>query len=349
MHLKNISLIIQKYKLAIWVFILSIVVIQGMAFTMMNNYTESVSPDALNYMEIAKGNFDQNPIQKYRVIIPMVAAAINYVLGNVFEKIRPWSFEGDFSLFVSFWIVNSILTALFGVVTFLLCRAYDNSIIASSVGLLALLTCRWTPYIAGLPLIDSLFCFVSVLALLGIKKKDNALLIFSIMLGPWAKESFIFVAPVIFFFASMSKLKQIAWFLLSGIFVFSFRIYFDKYTGTIFSDSMEHIAAHLRDFYSAISRLFSFHGLYEIFSVTGLWIFIPVYLMIRKTKRFKKQLKELDKFMYAYLMCVFVQALVSSELARMFYLALPVLAVYIAMSVDSLIPSLKRVELVNEI
>ena len=347
MSLKNISVLIQKHQLVIWVFILSLAIIQGISFTMMNNYTEPLSPDALNYIEIAKGNFDQNPIQKYRIVIPLLAAGINYIVGDLFEKIKPWSFEGDFSLFVSFWIVNNVLTALFGVATFLLCRAYRSSIVASSVGLLALLTCRWTAYMAGLPLIDSLFCLVSVLALLGIKRKDNVLIVFCILLGPWAKESFIFVAPVIFFFASMNKFKQIGWFLLSGILIFTFRIYFDQYTGTTLVDSLQHDVAHLNRFYYAVSRLFSFHGLYEIFSVTGLWIFIPLYLMIKKAKRFKEQFKELDKFMYAYLVCVFVQAIVSTELARMFYQALPVLSVYIAMSVDSLLPSFKKVDFIN--
>lgn len=344
MVVKSIFLTIRKYKMPILVFVFSIAVVQGISFTMMSNYSESMGPDALIYMEIAKGNFDQNPIQKYRVVVPMMAAGIDVIFGEAFEKIKPWSFEGEFSLFVSFWIINNIIVAFFGLVTFLLCRIYNISLVASILGLLVLLTCRWTAYMAGLPLIDSLFCLVSVLVLLGIKEKRNNLIVFCILIGPWAKESFIFVTPVIFFFSSINKLKQIGWFLLSGLLVFTFRFYFDKYTGTTIGDSLRGDLSHLNNFYDALLRLFSFHGIYEIFSVTGLWIILPCYLMIRNIQRFKEHLKELDWHIYAYLLCVIVQAIVSAELARMFYLGLPVLAVFVAMSADSLIPSLRKVD-----
>ncbi len=347
MAFNDVLLVIKKYRLPLLVFVFSIAVIQGDSFTMMSNYTESVSPDALNYMKMATGNFDQNPIQKYRVIVPMLAAAMDFLFGEIFEKIKPWSFSGDFSLFVSFWIVNNCIMALFGVATFLLCRENGSSTIASIVGLLALLTCRWTPYMAGLPLIDSLFCLVSVLVLVGLKKKHNTLIVICILIGPWAKEAFIFVAPVIFFFASLNKFKQIGWFILSGVLVFSFRFYFDQYSNTTIADSIEKDFGHFNNFFDALSRLFSFHGLYEIFSVTGLWVIIPFYLFVKNRIQFKMQLKVLDKFMYAYLICVFVQAIISVELARMFYLAMPFLSVYIALSVDTLIPSLREVDLIN--
>jgi hypothetical protein len=344
MIVKNAFLTIKKYKLAILVFVFSLAIIQGISFTLMNNYNESMGSDALIYMEMAKGNFDQNPIQKYRVVVPMLAAGINFIFGGLFEKIKPWSFERDFSLFVSFWIINNIIVAFFGLVTFLLCRAYNISLMGSILGLLVLLTCRWTAYMAGLPLIDSLFCLVSALALLGIKERNNNIIIFCILIGPWAKESFIFVAPVIFFFSSLNKFKQVGWFLFSGFLVFTFRFYFDQYTGTTMGDSLRGDLSHLSNFYKAIFRLFSFHGIYEIFSVTGLWIILPCYLMISNMQRFKGQLKELNWYMYAYLLCVFVQAIISEELARMFYLALPVLSVCVALSIDSLIPSLRKVD-----
>ncbi len=340
---------VKKYRLSIFVFLFSLAIVQGVSFTLMNNYTESMGSDALIYMEIAKGNFDQNPIQKYRVVIPLMAGGVDLIFGGLFEKIKPWSFEGDFSLFVSFWIINTILISFFSLATFLLCRAYKISMIAAFVGLLALLTCRWTAYMAGLPLIDSLFCLISVLVLLGIKEKNNLLIVLCILIGPWAKESFIFVAPVIFLFAPLNKFKQIGWFLLSGVLVFTFRYYFDQLTGTTIEDSLKKDLGHLENIYSALSRLFSFHGIYELFSVTGLWIFIPCYLWIKNVQRFKGLLKELDVFMYFYVGCVFAQAIVSAELARMFYLALPVLVIFVGLTIDSLVPSLRTVDPVKEI
>ncbi len=329
-------------KYCIGIFLFSIAMMQGISFTVMNNYTESMSPDALSYVEIAKGNFDQEPIHKYRVLVPFAAAGVDFLLGPVFEKIRPWSFEGDFSLFVSFWIVNTTLMALFVTAVFFLCRAYAVSVTGAIVGLMTIYTCRWTAYLAGLPLVDSLYCLVSTLVLLGIKKKNNMLIVFCILIGPWAKESFIFIAPLIFFFASMHKLKQLGWFLLSGALVFGFRFYLDHYMGIAPGVSLERSIAHLHNFYYSTMRLVSFHGLYEIFSVTGMWVFIPLYFALRKRTLFVEQLKNLDWFMLLYLGAVLIQALLSTDLARMFYLTLPVFAVYIGLASDNLISMLKK-------
>jgi hypothetical protein len=192
---------------------------------------------------------------------------------------------------------------------------------------------------AGLPIVDSLFCLTSVLVLLAIKTKDKGLLIFCILVGPWTKESFIFVAPVIFFFGPVKKIPQIGWFILSGLLVFSFRIYFDRYTNSTLSESLHKDFDHLGNFYFAVHRLFSFHGLYELFSIAGLWVLLPLWVAITATKWLTEKFRTLDNFIYTYLACVLVQAMISAELARMLYLALPVFALCIARLIDRYVSS----------
>jgi hypothetical protein len=332
--LNSVQQKIKKNLTVIIVFLFSLAVIQGSAFTIMNSYKEFSTPDSGTYLGLANGDFNQSPYRKYRVIVPFMASGIDRVFGGLFEKLRPYTFESDFSISVSFWIVNTFFMAIFSVVVFLLCRSYGISIEASLLGLLTVITCRWTSYLAGLPLVDSLYCLILVLMLLGLKTKDTRLIILCIFLGPWAKESFIFVAPIIFFFAPIHKLKQIGWFALSGILVFSFRLYFDHYIGV---NAMESIKEDLETFYSvtySLNRFFSFHGVYEIFSIVGLWAVIPLLHMLLNRSSFFSLVKNMDLYMYIYLISVFVQAIISSDLARMFYMSLPVFAVFAGSSAD---------------
>jgi len=331
-------------RLCLAVLGLSYAVIFGAAFAMLSEYGYDIqaNPDIDTYLKLAGFDFDQSPVRRYRVIVPFLAAGLDFIFGPVFSMVEPYNFPGpDFSLCMSFFMVNSFLMALFGLVIFLLCKACGCSNIGSLIGLLSVLTCRWTAYFAGLPLVDSLYVLIIAVALLGLKTGNSKLLILSIFIGPWAKESFVFIAPLIFLYAPMNRWKQAGWFALSGILVFAFRYYFDVLNHIDAAESLQKDVAHFHQILPSLKRLFSFHGLYELFSIFGPWgaLFL---LLLKKEVRTALKLQN-PVYTIVYLAIVLLHALLSTELARMFYLLAPILAICFAVIVDVLLKLNQRV------
>ena len=313
-------------------------ILLGPAYALFDSYNYDLvaNPDIKNYLGLANFEFDQNPTRKYRVIIPFLAGGINYVFGPVFSALAPQTFPGpDFSLCLSFLLVNCAFMALFGMLVYRLCKSFGVSSLAAIVGLLSVMTCRWSSYIAGLPLIDSLYMVVIAMTLLGLKTQNAKLITAAIFLGPWAKESFIFFAPLIFFFSSIPKWKQAGLFLLSGLIVFTFRYFFDQGTIGSIDLGLKNDFAHVDNINEALKRLFSFHGVYEIFSIMGVW---GLLFMASVNQRIRESLRENTKsYIIFFLVIVFIHALLSVELARMFYLATPVLAVFFSIIADRIL------------
>ena len=319
-------------------FFFCLAVILGPAYALFDSYSYDLvaNPDIKTYLGLANFDFDQSPVRKYRVIVPLLASGVHFVFGPLFNAFAPNTFPGpDFALCLSFLLVNSFFISVFGVLVYYLCRDFGSSVLASIIGLLSVLTCRWTSYIAGLPLVDSLYLVVIGMVLLGIKTKNSRLIILSIFIGPWAKESFIFIAPLIFFFSPVPKWKQLIWFLLSATIVFSFRYFLDSYTGVPISEGIKTDIDHLANIPASVLRLFSFHGVYELFSIIGVWGLLFFFLLNKEVRLFVKQKTTL--FMLLFLLIVLVHAILSLDLARMFFLATPVTAIWFALISDKVL------------
>lgn len=319
-------------------------VILGPAYTLFDSYSYDVvaNPDIRTYLGLAEFDLDQNPVRKYRVIVPFLAAGVNFVFSPVFNALAPATFPGpDFSLCISFLVVNSVLMSLFGMLVYQLCRAFGVSHLAAGVGVLGVLTCRWTAYLAGLPLVDSLYMVVVALTLLAIQTRNEKLAVIAIFLGPWAKEAFIFLAPLLFFFSGMNKWKQVLLFFLSACLVFAFRYGMDSMTGSTVNMGLQHSFSHWQYIPDALVRLFSFHGLYEIFSVVGIWGICFLFLFKRQVRETVK--KNTKMYLILFLGIVLVHILLSGELARMLYIATPVMAIWISVIVSSLFSSRQEI------
>lgn len=320
--------------LLIWLFCLAVIL--GPAYSIFDNYDYNfeTSPDIETYLGLAKLDFDQSPTRRYRVIVPMLARGLNMILSPILNQVKPWTFPGpDFSLGFCFLIINSMLVALFGLLIFLFLRAMKISVFGAIVGLLSILTCRWTAYAAGLPMVDSLYLVVIGLTLYGIFAKKHKFIILAILLGPWAKESFIFIAPLIFFFSDIPKVKQVGWFVLSGILIFGFRYFFDVMNDFPVNEGLVKDISHFEEVTNSLRRLLSFHGFYEVLSIFGVWGLLLLSLFhsrIRLGVRGRTPL-----FFWLYLAVVLIHALLSLDLARMLYLGVPILAVWYGWLVDS--------------
>lgn len=330
--------ILNEYVL---VFLFCFAAIQGPAFSLMDNFDQSSCIDCQTFTGLANMDLDQSPVRRYRPIVPILAGAVNYVFGGVFELIHPISFPGDFSLSLSFLLVNTVLLSLWGVVIYRFTRAYDIDPVWSLAGLAVLITSRWTPYIAGTPIADSIYCLITGTTLLGIKERNERLIVLSIFAGPFAKEAFIFIAPVIFFFSHVGKKKQLLYFIASGALVFSFRYLYDVYAGMASTSGIEADLYHFGYIGGNIRRLFSFHGLYDVLSNIAIWMIFPVIAFISAT--FRQALKErLEWYMFFYMLAIFVHLLLSGYFERMFYLTMPLICMFTALSFGQIADLMKE-------
>lgn len=311
-------------------------VILGPAIATLFEYDLTRFPDCNTYLSLAHFDLAQNPVRCYRVIIPFAAALLNFLFGGIFSKLTPAYFTGNFSLPFSFFLINTMLTAWFGLLIYRLNRVCHISSVPALIGTLTMLTCRYTVYMAALPLVDSLFCVVIALTLLGIKEKNTKMLLWAIFLGPCAKESFIFIAPLIFFFSHLDKKKQLFYFLLSGILVFACRYVYSVYAHIPPSGWLAADMAHAPNLLYYLPKPFTFYTLNKILMNTGLWIMAPILVLIIKRGKTGNLFNSKDKFLAWFLVAVLVQMLLSGSVERMFYLAMPVICIVVGWSVGEI-------------
>jgi hypothetical protein len=321
-----------------FLYVLFLAIIFGPAFGFSDVYDHMTNVDVQTYVGLSEFDFDQHPVRRYRIIIPMLAAGVYFIFEPILSILTPQEYPGDFPRIMSFVLVNIAMMSLYALILFRLSEAVlgKSKFWPIIIGVVSVLTCRWTMLFAGSALVDSLYLVVIGLLLLGILKKEIWMVILAIYLGPWAKEAFIFFVPLLLFIDKKYYLKLGLHLLISGIIIFSFRYCFDQLIGADFGESFNRDVSHFAMIPESLKRLFSFHGLYEIFSIGGFWNLIILGGFCVKSIR--SRIKENITLLWIiWSLIVLVQALLSHELARMFYLLTPLLAIVVALVFDSLI------------
>lgn len=316
------------------VFFLALSLVIGPGYNMYLHYDFSHTIDTRTYLDIAKGQFKNESLtRRYRVPVPWVAAAVAWPISKIYTAVWPARAADEWPLRLAFYIVNSILAAIAGVVIFYTCRAYGSTVISSFMAMMAVMAGRWMNYTAGLPMTDSLYLLVVSLTLYAIKTKNNPALIACIFLGPLAKESFIFIAPIIFFFGSVPKWKQVILFLLSGVLVFSLRWWIDKQAGTVTDASLENAFLHYETITESFRRIFSVKGFGELFTVMGTFTFI-IFAGFTRNKASRSWMRSIDLPAILLLLAILVHAFLSGEISRMLFLGSVIWAVCMALILD---------------
>ncbi|HEX5625291.1 MAG TPA: hypothetical protein VFX48_04675, partial [Saprospiraceae bacterium] len=321
---------------SVLVFLFCFMTLWNLAFHVLVYFPLQDSPDVQSYLGLARMEWDQNPVRQYRVIIPLLASGLDHLSAWAIDRLQPWSFEGDFSLCFSFLMVNTFIMSVVLWLIYRICRSFDAPRWACALAVLAVLSSRWTAELAGLPLVDSLYLLTLTAALFAMQTGNRAFWIFSILMGPWAKEAYVFMVPLLLYYSPVKKRETLLWLLVSGILVFSFRFAHDWMLGISWGNSFAESFDSWNTISSSLFRLFSFHGVYELFSVVGYWSFIPLIAFWNSSKPVREKLGAIPAYGYAYLLVVLIQALLSSDLSRMFFLSAPVVAVAIAISLHRL-------------
>jgi hypothetical protein len=320
------------------VFFLCLAAIAGPALSSLFDGSEKQFPDAATYLGIANGDFDQTPVRRYRILIPFLARALDLITAGLFENLSPTYYQGEFSLRFSFFLVNLCIMAWFCSLVYRYCTSFGFSRSGAILGTAAVVTSRYTIYFAALPLIDSLISVVTALVLLGIKTGNKKMLVFAIFLGPLARESFIFIAPLIVFFGRIPALRQVLYFTLSGMLALIVRITIDHYYPLTTISWLQADANHFLNIQENLPLLFSWYGLYKVLINMGLWLLLPLTAFFLKRDFLKGIFNGQTACLLMFLISVLIQMLLSGSMERMFYPLLMVFAVVICASINVLRP-----------
>ena len=329
-----IKCIVNNYKKFLILFLFSLAIISANAYNAYLHYNFPLSVDGENYFKMAQSNYDVNITHRYRVIIPIAASIVATPISKIYKTIWPHRPENSWPLRLGFLLVNSLIMALSGALIFLLCEAYGTSFFTSIISTIVILTCRWTTYFAGTVSTDSLYFLIIILVMYGIKIRNSLLITIAIFIGPFAKESFIFIAPLIFFFSSIPKKKQIILFLLSGILVFSVRSLIDYQVGSAFSSSLYYAFEYFENFRITFFRMFSLKGFFEVFSVLGFYFLIILIGFTGGKDKVKLWFKYVDMPLIILFLLIWLHVFLSTEIARMLFFATPTWAVTIALIIE---------------
>jgi len=319
MHLKKVSL---QWVVVYLVFFASL---WGLAFGFADVYDYHSNVDVLTYTALARGDLDESPIRRYRIIVPALAGTVHRVFGPFLERVQPQEFPGDFALIFSFVVVNTLLMALYFTLLLRVClqflRGDERAFTWSLMGVLAVLTCRWTLLLSGSALVDSLLMVALALMVGGVLMERYRWLVWSIYLGLWAKESFVFFLPLVFFYRGRIW-PVVRHIVIAGLSVLVFRLWLDQHIGASPFESMRADVEHVMNIGLALSRLFSMHGLYEVLSIGGVWNLFVLWAVVRRS-RWGLLVPGGGGFWAVFWGVVVLQMLLSTEISRMLYMSTP--------------------------
>lgn len=333
-HLYTCKVYSKKQLLLVGIFAFAL--LTGSAYNLYLSYDSKSNVDCRTYMAIANGEFkDQSLTRRYRILVPFIAKAVSLPIESVYSKLWAHRSESDWPLKMGFLITNLILMSAAGCAIYLLCKAYSISEPGSLLAMIAVLCGgRWGNLLAGTPITDSLYLLVLTLTILAIKTRNDFMLAICILIGPLAKESFIFVAPFIFFFAPMHKWKQLLLFAVAGSLAFGIRYQIDQLAGSESLDSIVNDANHIENISYSLTRILSVRGIGELGTVLGIFSFILLAGLTKGKTAIKSWSTHVDSFLWWFILIMLIHALLSSEVSRMLYLGSAVWAVMIGLIWD---------------
>ena len=245
---------------------LSLGALLNLAYPMYVHYDFSHSLDTRSYLRLAAGRFDSvNVTRRYRVLVPAAAGALARPVAAIYGKIWPQRPAGEWPRRFAFFLVNCGLLSAAGATWWRAARLAGASAGAAGVALLAVLSSRWAEYAAGLPLTDSLYLLVFGLGYYAWRRGPGAgwAVAAALLLGPLAKESFVFLLPWLAWFGRRAlgwRGQAVA--LAGGLLALGAVHYaVDKAAGTPPTEAVSNALAHFENLAYSLRRAASPKGL----------------------------------------------------------------------------------------
>lgn len=306
------------------------------------HYDFSHSSDTESYLKMSNGDYNVNPVHRYRFILPVVANVVSMPLEAVYVKLWPHRAASTWPLQLAYFLVNSLLVALYGWIVYHLLKLYTSNYVALLVGLIVVLTSRWVAYIAGLPLTDSLYLIAIAALLYSIKTEHKVLFVLSVVLGGVMKESFLLFAPLIVIAGPFKWHVRSLLILLSLVAVFGEHYIIDSIlpiseTAGIKPESLIDILFRTTaKSWDTFLDLLTVRGMGEVFTVLGVFTFILIYGALNKSIRAAWNIS-IEKYYWVFFGCILIHVLISGDAARMFYFGAPLYGVLVAVTTEHII------------
>ncbi|MCU0415720.1 MAG: hypothetical protein MUE33_00925 [Cytophagaceae bacterium] len=321
-------------------YLFCLAVIIGPAYTMYVHYDFSHSSDTNSYVVMAQGNYDVNPVHRYRVIVPGIVTLVSLPIESIYAHLWPHRATSDWPIRLSYFLVNVLILSLAGYFCYRLLLTYTQDLMSIVMGLVTVLTGRWVGYISGLPLTDSLYILCIVLLLYSIRTQQMLLYLFVVVLGGLSKESFLLFTPFILWNGPLRFTLRAALIVLSvGVVWFSHTILDFLHPLNTFSsfpkETLTDIAIrHVYKTTDTLLSLLSVRGLGEIFTVLGVFTFVLLYGAFRSDVRLIWKNK-IEVGYWVFMICILIHALISGDAARMLYFGMPLYAILIALFIEN--------------
>ena len=267
--------------------------------------------DSRSYLRMSLFAYaETSDVHHYRVIVPTAAGLLSrYIVKPLFADFASEFFKAER---LSFWLINSLLVSLCAYIVFItLCEHYGFNFSISVITAIVFVTSRHVILITATPLVDSLLLLSIMLLWLALKSGRYSVFLISVVIGPWAKESYIFMVPIILIYCKKGIVKTIVPLLLSGMIVLGGRYLVDKLSGL---DQIENIAAsfrHLSNLASSLRLLLTLKGLFDVFTLLGaFWCLVFLFPFYRG------KLKGPEVYIWLFLPLGLIQMLLKDHACR---------------------------------
>jgi hypothetical protein len=317
------------------------------AYPTYRHYDFSHSLDTRTYLSIAQGHFDStNVTRRYRVLVPWAAAALSVPLRHFQTRIWPSQTAETWPLRLSFYLVNSLLLAIAATCWYQTARFCGALPASALLAMLMVLSSRWAIYAAGLPLTDSLYLVVFGLAYYAHRRGATAswAVAIALIVGPLSKESFFLLVPWMAWYCrpALPILKQALMLTIGTALLFLVHLWVNSRISTLGTSALSNAFGHAQNIAHSLHQIFSLQSLGQLFGVFGLiTFFLIVYVVQHKSLAQSSNLQSLIPALNpaeaSFIGVIIVHMLLSGDLARMAYLAAPVMVVALAQILERLL------------
>jgi hypothetical protein len=151
-------------------------------------------PDSMSYIGLYKGEIIDNPVHKYRLLVPWLARLMPELPPALFTPGR--SFSPEYSIAWAFGLANYLFLLGTCLVFYVFQRLLNLTPIQAIVGIIGYLSLTVVVRSGGLPMVDSGYYFFLSLGCLAIQLGNPWLLALAAGLGVLAKENVLLLLPV---------------------------------------------------------------------------------------------------------------------------------------------------------
>ena len=320
--------------------LLAVAALANLAYPMYVHFDFSHSPDTRSYLRMAAGQFDSARVtHRYRVLVPAAAAAVASPIAQIYGRVWPQRPAGWWPLRFAFYVVNCLVLAAAAACWFNAACAAGATAPAAALAMVAVLSSRWAEYAAGLPLTDSLYLLVFGLGYYAVRRGAGGgwALAGALLLGPLAKESFVFLLPWLLWFGRPALAWSRRLLALAGGLAALLLVHYgvDSQLGAPASQSISNALAHFENLAYSLRRAASLKGFGELLSIFGFFsLLIPAAVWWENRGNYKNSTPfyaSLGWSEIGLVAVVVLHMLLSGDLGRMGYLASPVFCTALAL------------------